>query len=109
MRIHIDNDASKHGDEIVYRFTFYTVNEDPSTFLISGWNKTRISKVSYLLERSMNGGVSFETIVNGGIVPPPNIGPRSIESGIGLGKSYAQLFSEGIFQATTGEKFLPVR
>lgn len=101
--IHIDNDASKPGDEIVYRFTFYTVNEDPSTFFNIRLGKQNL-KVSYLLERSMNGGVSFETIVNGGIVPPPNIGPRSIESGIGLGKSYAQLFSEGIFQATTGEK-----
>ena len=101
--IHIDNDASRHGDEIVYRFTFYTVNEDPSTFFNIRLGKQNL-KVSYILERSMNGGVSFETIVNGGIVPPPNIGPRSIDSGIGLNKSYAQLFNEGIFQASTGEK-----
>ena len=30
--IHIDNDASKFGDEITYRFTFTRVNEDPTTF-----------------------------------------------------------------------------
>src|SRR6185503_4755144 len=30
--IHIDNDASVAGDEIVYRFTFTKVNEDPTTF-----------------------------------------------------------------------------
>ncbi|MBK8698782.1 MAG: DUF4331 domain-containing protein [Saprospiraceae bacterium] len=101
--IHIDNDASRHGDEIVYRFTFYTTNEDPTTFFNIRLGKQNL-KVNYILERSMNGGLSFETIVNGGSVPPSNIGPRSIESGIGLGKSYSQLFSEGIFQATTGEK-----
>jgi len=101
--IHIDNDASKPGDEIVYRFTFYTLNEDPTTFFNIRLGKQNL-KVSYNLERSMNGGISFETIVNGGIVPPPNIGPRSIDSNLGLGKSYGQLFNEGIFQATTGEK-----
>src|SRR3954464_917132 len=30
--IHIDNDAAKVGDEITYRFTFRTVNEDTTTF-----------------------------------------------------------------------------
>src|SRR5690606_30450577 len=30
--IHIDNDASKPGDEIIYRFTFRKTNEDPTTF-----------------------------------------------------------------------------
>ena len=30
--IHIDNDASKPGDEITYRFTFKVINEDPTTF-----------------------------------------------------------------------------
>ena len=30
--VHVDNDASKPGDEITYRFTFHITNEDPSTF-----------------------------------------------------------------------------
>jgi hypothetical protein len=35
--VHIDNDATKPGDEIVYRFTFNRMNEDPQLFSISGW------------------------------------------------------------------------
>src|SRR5215213_4072734 len=27
--IHVDNDATKSGDEVTYRFTFTRVNEDP--------------------------------------------------------------------------------
>src|SRR6185295_9497994 len=37
-------------------------------------------------------------------VPPPNIGPRSIDSaGIGLGTPYATLFTNAVTTATTGE------
>ncbi|MEO6220246.1 MAG: DUF4331 family protein [Ginsengibacter sp.] len=35
--IHIDNNIATPGDDIVYRFTFKKVNEDPTTFLISVW------------------------------------------------------------------------
>jgi hypothetical protein len=35
--IHIDNDASKPGDEITYRLTFKRVNEDPTTFFNIRW------------------------------------------------------------------------
>ena len=51
--IHIDNDASKPGDEIVYRFTFYTLNEDPTTFFNIRLGKQNL-KVSYNLERREN-------------------------------------------------------
>jgi len=30
--IHVDNDVAVPGDEIVYRFTFKQINEDPTTF-----------------------------------------------------------------------------
>src|SRR5678809_68094 len=30
--IHIDNNVSTPGDDIIYRFTFKKVNEDPTTF-----------------------------------------------------------------------------
>ena len=30
--IHIDNDISTAGDDIIYRFTFHKENEDPTTF-----------------------------------------------------------------------------
>ncbi|NJN34123.1 MAG: DUF4331 domain-containing protein [Saprospiraceae bacterium] len=70
---------------MTYRFTFNRTNEDPTTFLISGWGKQNL-KTTYMLERSI-GGRRFETIVERGIVPPPNIGPRSIENAtLGLGK-----------------------
>jgi hypothetical protein len=43
-------------------------------------------KTTYTLERSTNGGASFTTILNNGIVPPPNIGDRSINNPVvGLG------------------------
>jgi hypothetical protein len=61
-------------------------------------------KTTYTLERSIDGGASFQVIVQNGIVPPPNIGPRSIESGVGLGTTYASLMSSAITTATSGEK-----
>ena len=30
--IHVDNDASTVGDDIIYRFTFTRTNQDPTTF-----------------------------------------------------------------------------
>jgi hypothetical protein len=101
--VHIDNDATKPGDEIVYRFTFNRMNEDPSTFFNIRLGKQNL-KTTYTLERSIDGGASFQVIVQNGIVPPPNIGPRSIESGVGLGTTYASLMSSAITTATSGEK-----
>ena len=101
--IHVDNDASKPGDEIVYRFTFTRVNEDPTTFFNIRLGKQNL-KTTYKLERSTDGGATFVTIINSGKVPPPNIGPRSIESGAGLNTTYDQLISAAIETASTGEK-----
>ncbi len=101
--IHIDNDASVPGDEIIYRFTFHKVNEDPSTFFNIRLGLENL-KTTYTLERSINGGQTFQVIVSNGIVPPPNIGPRSIESGVGLGTTYENLITGAIKTSTTGEK-----
>jgi hypothetical protein len=101
--IHIDNDAAIAGDEIIYRFTFSQMNEDPSTFFNIRLGKQNL-KTTYKLERSINGGQSFETVVANGIVPPPNIGARSIESAAGLNTTYANLMSSAITTATSGEK-----
>lgn len=100
--IHIDNDASQPGDEIVYRFTFQRVNEDPTTFFNIRLGAQNL-KTTYTLERSVDGGNSFETIVSGGMVPPNYIGPRSIESGVGLNTTYAQLMQDAITTSATGE------
>ncbi len=101
--IHIDNDTATPGDDIIYRATFTHTNEDPTTFFnirLGAQNR----KATYTLERSMDGGTTFQTIVENGVVPPTNIGPRSIESGVGLGAtSYADLSNNAITTASTGE------
>jgi len=103
--IHIDNNAAIPGDEIVYRFTFEHVNQDPTTFFNIRLGQQNL-KTTYTLSRSIDGGTTFTDIVTDGIVPPPNIGPRSIESSpVGLGAaSYDALIAAAIATATTGEK-----
>lgn len=102
--IHIDNDVATKGDDIVYRFTFDQTNEDPTTFFNIRLGKQNL-KTTYKLERSMDGGRHFETIVNKGTVPPPNIGPRSISSPVGLNApGYDALIQSAIKTASTGEK-----
>ena len=103
--VHIKNDASTVGDDITYRFTFSKVNEDTTTFFNIRLGKQNL-KTTYRCEKSVKGG-SFFPVVIGGIVPPPNIGPRSIDNTtLGLGKSYEQLITEAITSATGlgGEK-----
>ena len=106
--IHIDNNAANNtftnGDDIVYRFTFKKTNEDPSTFFNIRLGKQNL-KTTYTLEKSTDGGVNFSTIVTNGMVPPPNIGPRSISSTAGLGAAdYNALISNAIATGSTGEK-----
>ncbi len=101
--IHIDNDASKPGDEIIYRVEFETENEDPTTFFNIRLGKQNL-KMTYNLYRSDNGGKSFTKILSNGMVPPTNIGARSIDSPIGLGKSYEQLVKQAVRYASTGEQ-----
>ncbi|MBL7802920.1 MAG: DUF4331 family protein [Saprospiraceae bacterium] len=101
--IHIDNDASKHGDEIIYRVVFTSENEDPSTFFNIRLGKRNL-KMRYTLYRSDNGGQSFVAIVSNKVVPPTNIGERSIESPLGMGKPYEKLVNEALTFAATGER-----
>jgi hypothetical protein len=102
--IHIDNNIGTTGDDIIYRFTFAKTNEDPSTFFNIRLGKQNL-KTTYNLERSVNGGASFTTIVTNGVVPPPNIGPRSISTPVGLNApDYNSLVTSAIRTASTGEK-----
>jgi hypothetical protein len=102
--IHIDNNLATKGDDIIYRFTFDSENEDPTTFFNIRLGKQNL-KTTYKMERSTNGGKSFSTVVNNGTVPPPNIGPRSISSPVGLNApNYDALINGAITTASSGEK-----
>jgi hypothetical protein len=102
--IHVDNDAGTPGADVIYRLTFRKMNEDPSTFFLIRLGKENL-KTNYKCERSTDGGRSFMTIVENGVVPPPNIGPRSISNKtVGLGSSYDDLVQKSIMTASTGEK-----
>ncbi|MEO6455027.1 MAG: DUF4331 family protein [Ginsengibacter sp.] len=104
--IHVDNDASTTGDDIVYRFTFQQVNEDPTTFFNIRLGKQNL-KTTYTLERGtyIAGVFTYTPIITNGVVPPNNIGPRSIENSVvGLGTPYDTLMERAVTMATTGEK-----
>lgn len=101
--VHVDNDANQPGDEIIYRLTFQIENEDPTTFFNIRLGKQNL-KTTYTLYRSMDGGQTFEVILENGIVPPNNIGPRSIESAVGLNTTYDQLRAQATHTTKTGEK-----
>ena len=100
--IHIKNNPATPGDDITYRFTFNQVNEDGSTFFNIRLGMQNL-KTTYKCEKSMAGG-PFVTIVNNGVVPPNNIGPRSIESGVGLNSNYGTLMTNAITTANTSEQ-----
>jgi Domain of unknown function (DUF4331) len=102
--VHIKNKTTTTTDDILYRFTFASVNEDPTTFFNIRLAKQNL-KTTYTCEKSINGG-AFVSIVTNGIVPPANIGPRSINSTpVGLGAAnYDALITAAIATATSGEK-----
>ena len=102
--IHIKTNPLSFGDDLVYRFTFKRMNEDPTTFFNIRLGKQNL-KTTYLLERRFGNNGVWQTVVMNGTVPPPNIGPRSIDNAtLGLGKTYQQLMQEAIVSAGTGEK-----
>jgi len=100
--IHIKNQTGTTGDDITYRFTFTTVDQDSTTFFNIRLGKQNL-KTTYICERSLAGG-AFTTIYSGGVVPPANIGPRSIDSAVGLNSDYATIMTNAIGTASSGEK-----
>lgn len=102
--IHIKNKTTSTGDDITYRFTFQQTNQDNTTFFNIRLGQQNL-KTTYICEKSIDGGLTFTTILTSGTVPPPNIGPRSINSSpVGLGAaSYGDLMQSAIATATTGE------
>jgi Domain of unknown function (DUF4331)/Secretion system C-terminal sorting domain len=102
--IHIDNNVATPGDDIIYRFTFHKKNEDPTTFFNIRLGKQNL-KTTYTLEKKSEASGGFETIIQNGVVPPPNIGPRSINSAVGLNVAdYNTLINNAITTASSGEK-----
>lgn len=100
--IHVDNNTATTGDDVTYRFTFHKTNQDPTTFFNIRLGQQN-AKTTYTLEKSLAGG-AFTTVINNGVVPPPNIGPRSIESAAGLNTQYGTLFNNAITTASSGER-----
>ena len=105
--IHVKNQTSAGplgtaSDDITYRFTFDRVNGDPTTFF-----NIRLAEnlnTSYTLEKSTDGGNSFQTIITNGVTPPANVGPRSIGgSPAGLGTNYDALVQAAITTTADGE------
>jgi hypothetical protein len=102
--IHIDNNIATTGDDIIYRFMFRRMNEDPTTFFLIRTGRENL-KTTYTMERSMDGGRSFQTMISNGVVPPPNVGIRSINSGVGLNASdYFSLQRTSFRTAGSGER-----
>jgi hypothetical protein len=103
--IHIKNQTATSVDDITYRFTFSQVNEDTTTFFNIRLGKQNL-KTTYNCEKSTDGGLTWTTIVTNGLVPPPNIGPRSIQNAtVGLGApNYMSLMTGAIATASSGEK-----
>src|SRR5689334_22028635 len=60
--IHIKNKSTTTGDDITYRFTFTKLNEDSTTFFNIRLGKENL-KQRFTVEKSVDGGVSFTTIV----------------------------------------------
>jgi hypothetical protein len=99
--IHVKNKSNTPGDDITYRFTFTQTSQDPSTFFNIRLGNQNL-KTTYICEKSTDGGASFTNIATNGQVPPPNIGPRSINGGAGLNQPlpYATLRQSTVFNAT---------
>jgi hypothetical protein len=103
--VHIKNNTATTGDDITYRFTFTTANEDTTTFFNIRLGKQN-QKNTYTLQRMIGNSGVFTTIITNGKVPPANIGPRSIENAtVGLGAAnYDALMAQSIMTASTGER-----
>ncbi len=101
--IHVDNNAAIPGDEITYRFTFKIVNQDPTTFFNIRLGKQNLY-TTYKMEKSINGGQTWVTVLDNVPVPPPNIGARSINGPVGLNTTYDALFKKAVRQTATGER-----
>jgi hypothetical protein len=102
--IHVKNNATTTGDDIVYRFTFTRANEDPTTFFNirnAGAGPKQNLRTTYICEKIVGGGTPV-TIVSNGVVPAYNIGPRSINTGVGLAQASYTAYRQGAVTNASG-------
>jgi hypothetical protein len=99
--IHIDNNTDTPGDDITYRFTFKRTNEDTTTFFNIRLGKENLKNTYNLDKITANG--SSTRIITDGVVPPYNIGERSISSSVGLGDKGAATYKELMDKAITNK------
>ena len=99
--VHVKNNSGTPGDDITYRFTFTRANQDPTTFFNIRLGKQNL-KTTYTCEKSTDGGKSFTAIVANGVVPAYNIGPRSINTAVGLNQSSYTALRQGAVTTATG-------
>ena len=101
--VHVKNDATTTGDDIIYRFTFTRTNEDPTTFFRVRLGKENL-RTFYNLDEIRKTGTS--RLLSAVPVPAPNIGPRSIQSPVGLNQAdgYAAYQRRHIQQLGNGMK-----
>ncbi|KAA9338634.1 DUF4331 domain-containing protein [Hymenobacter busanensis] len=101
--IHIKNKPTTTGDDFTYRFTFTRTNQDPTTFFNIRLGQQNL-KTTYTMEASAAGG-AFTPVITNGVVPPPNVGPRSITGAAGLNAgSYNALMTSAIQTLGNGAK-----
>src|SRR5687768_6441387 len=96
--IHIDNNVATPGDDVIYRFLFQKTagGIDKKTFFNIRLGKENL-RTKYTVDRSMDGGKTWLRVLHDGIVPPPNVGPRSISSPVGLNApDYESLITKNI-------------
>ena len=94
--IHVDNDATTNGDDLIFRFTFKRENQAPNTFfnILQGKENLKTTYNLDMVDRSHRS----TRLVTDGVVPAPNIGPRSIESAVGLGQDSYESYSNSTVQ-----------
>lgn len=105
--IHIKNNTATTTDDIMYRFTFTVVNEDPTTFFNirnAGAGVKRNQRTNYTVQKFLGGSTFGGTTICSGTCAPNNIGPRSINGPVGMNvTSYDTLIKRAMDTATSGE------
>ena len=102
--LHVKNDGSTNIDDVTYRFTFTRTNQEPTTFFnirnVDATPGAENLKTTYTCEKLVD-GVSQGNIVVNGQVPANNVGPRSINSAVGLNQpNYAAYRQSKVTNAT---------